>query len=81
MKIIKLFLLLAVTSICSNVVFAQVSVGVNIGVPLPNRYYYLQDIGVYFDIGASLYVYPSGSRWIRARSLPPSGMCKTKRKV
>lgn len=71
MKSIKLILLVMIAALFSNVLLAQVSVGINIGVPAP-RYYYLQDIGAYFDIQASMYIYLSGSRWIRGRVLPSS---------
>jgi len=71
MKTLKLILLIMIVSLFSNVLPAQVSVNFNIGVPAP-RYYYLQDIEAYYDIPASMYIYLSGSRWIRSRSLPES---------
>ena len=72
MKSIKIAILIIILSLLSNVMFAQVSVGINIGIPVAARYYYLQDIEAYFDIQASMYIYHSGSRWIHARVLPSS---------
>jgi hypothetical protein len=71
MKTLKIILLIMIVSLFSNSLIAQVSVGINIGVPAP-RYYYLQDIESYYDNQTSMYIYLSGSRWIHARSLPPS---------
>jgi hypothetical protein len=71
MKTFKILMLLIIATICTSTLSAQISVGVNIGVPSP-RYYYLQDIEAYFDINASMYIYLSGGRWIHARNLPSS---------
>ncbi len=35
------------------------------------EYYYMPDIGVYYDVPHQQYVYPNGRRWVRASSLPP----------
>ncbi|WP_037502824.1 hypothetical protein [Sphingobacterium deserti] len=57
---------------------AQVSVHVNIG-SQPNwgpvgynyvRYYYLPEIGVYYDVSSRRYIYPQGNRWVNVRTLP-----------
>ena len=69
MKKLILIIVVVILSLFAGVLFGQVSVGLNIGVNSP-RYYFLSDIGVYWDIGASVYIYPSGNRWIRGRSLP-----------
>ena len=71
MKTLKMILLIMLVSLFSSVLSAQVSVGINIGSSSP-RYYYLQDIEAYFDIQASMYIYPHGGRWIRSRTLPSS---------
>jgi hypothetical protein len=34
-------------------------------------YYYLPDMDVYYNVPQHLFIYPEGSRWIYARSLPP----------
>jgi hypothetical protein len=70
MKTLKMILLIMIASLFTGILSAQVSVDINIGGPA--RYYYLQDIESYFDIQASMYIFMSGGRWIRARELPPS---------
>jgi hypothetical protein len=72
MKTLKLMLLIIIASLFSSALLAQVSVNINVGVPRGVKYYYLQDIEAYYDIPASMYIYLSGGRWIRARSLPSS---------
>ncbi len=64
--------LIMTASLFSTALVAQVSLGIHIGAPVGVRYYYLQDIEAYYDIQASMYIYPSGNRWIHARSLPAS---------
>ncbi|WP_276381227.1 hypothetical protein [Flavobacterium sp. H4147] len=57
---------------------AQVSINVNIGTPPSwgpqgyddDRYYYLPDIDVYYDINQSVFIYDNGGRWIREKRLP-----------
>lgn len=56
---------------------AQVAVGVHYGppvwapaAPVTVQYYYLPDIGVYYDAGARNYIYPRRGAWIRANALP-----------
>jgi hypothetical protein len=63
--------LIVMELLLSSILFAQVSVKVNMGTP-DVRYYYLQDIEAYYDIQTSMYIYPSGNRWIRSRVLPTS---------
>ncbi|TDS13010.1 hypothetical protein [Sphingobacterium paludis] len=57
---------------------AQVNVNINIG-SQPSwgpagydyvRYYYLPEIGVYYDVSSRRYIYPQGNRWVNVRSLP-----------
>jgi hypothetical protein len=72
MKTLGMILVIMTASLFSNALVAQVSVGINFGVPAGVRYYYLQDIEAYYDVQASMYIYPSGNRWIHARSLPGS---------
>lgn len=58
---------------------AQVAVNVNIGTPpvwapaapVEVEYYYLPDIGVYYDVPARSYIYISNGRWIHSHALPP----------
>jgi len=69
MKTLKLVLMIMAITLFSNELSAQVSLSVNIGTP---RYYYLQDIGAYYDIQASMYIHLFGGRWLRSRSLPES---------
>jgi len=57
---------------------SQLSVRLNIGTPPawgPSgyngvRYYYLPDIESYYDVQSSMFIYPSGNRWIHSRNLP-----------
>lgn len=57
---------------------AQVSVNVNVGgppawapaAPVEVNYYYLPDIGVYYDVPARRYIYLNNGRWARAAVLP-----------
>jgi len=35
------------------------------------EYYYMPDIGVYYDVPHQQYVYPNGNSWVRATVLPP----------
>lgn len=57
---------------------AQVSVNVNIGSPpawgpagyTDVRYYYLPDIGTYYDVGTRQYIYINNGAWVRTTVLP-----------
>ncbi|MFT3903635.1 MAG: hypothetical protein QM727_10690 [Niabella sp.] len=57
---------------------AQVSVNINIGqqpVWGPSgynyaAYYYLPEMNCYYDVNRAMFIYPSGRRWVHARSLP-----------
>ena len=57
---------------------AQVSVNVNIGTPPSwgpegydnDRYYYLPDIDVYYDVNQSVFIYDNSGKWLRAKRLP-----------
>jgi len=56
---------------------AQVSVGINIGPPVwaagapaEVHYYYLPDIGVYYDVPSRQYIYLRRGAWVRATVLP-----------
>ncbi|MDR6763168.1 hypothetical protein J2Y38_003387 [Flavobacterium sp. 2755] len=57
---------------------AQVSVNVNIGTPPSwgpegydnDRYYYLPDIDVYYDVNQSVFIYDNSGRWVREKRLP-----------
>lgn len=57
---------------------AQVSVNVNIGTPPPwappghveVRYYYLPDIGMYYDVHTANFIYWHNGGWIHAGVLP-----------
>jgi len=35
------------------------------------EYYYMPDIGVYYDVPHQQFVYPNGGTWVRATTLPP----------
>ena len=57
---------------------AQVSINVNIGTP-PNwgpqgydddRYYYLPDIDIYYDVVKSQYISDNNGKWVRENKLP-----------
>ena len=78
MKKIMIALLFLGTVLTVGEAKAQVSININIGnQPAwgPTGYdyvdfYYLPDINCYYDIGRAMFVYPMGSRWVYARSLP-----------
>lgn len=71
MTILKKAFLIMIGLLFTSILSAQVSINVNIGTPSA-RYYYLQDIEVYYDIQTSMYIYPFGGRWVRSRTLPAS---------
>lgn len=75
-----LLLLAIVTFWPMNKVTAQVSIGVDVHIPLwaPHyehvrevQYYYLPDIEVYYDVWSDQYVYFDNGVWIYSRALPP----------
>ncbi|MFP9100379.1 hypothetical protein ACLI09_15115 [Flavobacterium sp. RHBU_24] len=57
---------------------AQVSVNVNIGSPpawgpsgyTDVRYYYIPDIGIYYDVANAEYIYPNNNVWVRTTVVP-----------
>lgn len=77
MKHMSLIILLSLGTLAAN---AQVSVNVNIGKPpawapagYPTaQYYYLPDIGVYYDVPHAAYIYPAKGKWVRVKKLPPA---------
>lgn len=58
---------------------AQVSVNVNIGSPpvwapadrVETQYYFLPDIGTYYDVPAAQFIYVRNGAWYRSSNLPP----------
>lgn len=58
---------------------AQVSADIHFGpprwappsAPATVEYYYLPDLGVYYDVPAQRYIYMRNGAWIRAAALPP----------
>ena len=69
--LVGMFLFLASTT------QAQVDVNVQIGVPPPwgtvshgERYYYLPDVQVYYDMRSSMFIYQSGFMWVHRSTLP-----------
>ncbi len=63
--------------------YAQIHLSVNLGVNINSQpdwgpvgyahadYYYMPDIGVYYDVPAHQYIYSGGNGWVRAAILPP----------
>jgi hypothetical protein len=55
---------------------AQVSVNVNVGIPVwgvpvtTERYYYIPDIETYYDIPSREYIYLHDGVWVRSASVP-----------
>lgn len=77
MKTLKITSVLAIALFAATSAQAQVSVNVNLGVPVWGPpvassvdYYYLPDIDAYYDLRSTQYVYVNQGRWIRSRSLP-----------
>lgn len=68
----------ALALLVATVGFGQVSINVNIGPPpvwaptAPStvEYYYLPDIGVYYDVPARTYIYFGNGAWRRSTFLP-----------
>ena len=61
----------------ATVTTAQVSVDVHFGppawapaAPANVQYYYLPDLGVYYDVPAQRYIYPRRGAWVRTAVLP-----------
>lgn len=58
--------------------FAQVNINVNVGTPVYRQpiytevadYYYLPDLGVYYNVPRQVYVFQDRGQWIYARRLP-----------
>lgn len=62
----------------ATVVKAQVSVDIHYGppawapaAPATVQYYYLPDIGAYYDVPAQRYIYLRKGAWVREAQLPP----------
>jgi hypothetical protein len=78
MKTIKL-IIVGMVIFFTSAIQAQIDVRVQIGVPPPwgpasysNRYYYLPDVQVYYDIRSAMFIYQTGVTWIHSSSLPES---------
>ncbi len=77
MKAFKL-ILIGLMLITAGSAMGQLSVNVHIGSPPawgPSgyndvRYYYLPDVEAYYDVQTSMFIYISGSQWIRRSYLP-----------
>lgn len=79
MKTLKLITLVGIMMLfTSNLMNAQVSINVNLGMQ-PNwgpvgyssvNYYYLPDIQSYYDVRASQFIYLNGGHWVRSGHLP-----------
>lgn len=80
MKTLKL-IAVGVLLFASNAIHAQVAVNLNVGTPPPQppvwgpvvtteEYYYLPDIGTYYDIREAKYIYRNNGTWVRSTTLP-----------
>ena len=77
MKVIK-YLILGIGLIFASEAQAQISVNLNVGSPPqwgPSgysnvRYYYLPDVGAYYDVQKSNFIYYSGNSWVHRSQLP-----------
>lgn len=77
MKTLKL-IVLGLILCFAGTVHAQISVRLNIGAPpmwgptgySDVRYYYLPDVQAYYDVQASMFIYPVGGRWVHRANLP-----------
>lgn len=77
MKNLKIILLVALFSV-ANSIYSQVSVNINLGTPpvwapanaVAVQYYYLPEIGVYYDVPAERYIYMRNGSWLRSAALP-----------
>ena len=72
MNNLKLLIIAVIAFLFSNILNAQVSLNLNIGINNTPRYYYLQDIDAFYDTQASMYIYFSNNIWVHARFLPSS---------
>jgi len=77
-KLIIISAIVGIVALTSNQSNAQVSINVNIG-PQPTwvpagyqnvNYYYLPEVQSYYYVPQHQFVYLSGNRWVRSRSLP-----------
>lgn len=74
MKTLKYFLICVLMSTTYS--FAQVSVNVNVGIPVwgvpvtTERYYYIPDIETYYDIPSREYIYLHDGVWVRSVNVP-----------
>lgn len=76
MKTLKLYITGLLLFLTANS-FAQVSVDIHYGppawapaAPVTVQYYYLPDLGVYYDVPAQRYIYMNRGTWIRSAVLP-----------
>jgi hypothetical protein len=77
MKTFKL-IMAALLFVVAGQMKAQVSVNVNIGSPpawgpsgyTDVRYYYIPDIGIYYDVASAEYIYPNNNGWVRTTVVP-----------
>lgn len=76
MKTLKI-LVAGILLLATSVTKAQVSVDVHVGPPVwapaapaAVQYYYLPDIGVYYDVPAERYIYLRRGAWVRTAALP-----------
>ncbi|WNM18230.1 hypothetical protein [Flavobacterium capsici] len=77
MKKLKYLVIVALFAM-ANTAQSQVSVNVNLGTPpvwapanaVAVQYYYLPEIGVYYDVPAERYIYLRNGKWFRSAALP-----------
>ncbi|UYW02194.1 hypothetical protein K5I29_04630 [Flavobacterium agricola] len=79
MKIKMFILFVFFSAICATESQAQVNININVN-SLPEwapkryipetRYYFIPEIGVYYDIPTRMYIYPHKKGWVRNRHLP-----------
>lgn len=77
MKLLK-FLLPGIFLLLTGAAHSQVSVNIQIGNPpawgptgyTDVQYYFIPDIGVYYDIRSARYIHMSGNKWIYSTNLP-----------
>lgn len=78
MKAFKLIMATLLFVMAGGQMSAQVSVNVNLGSPpawgpagyTDVRYYYVPDIGIYYDVAQAEYIYPASNGWVRSRVVP-----------
>jgi hypothetical protein len=81
MKKLMLVAAIALTALSFNRADAQFKISLNLNIgSQPTwgptgydhaEYYYMPDIGVYYDVPHAQFVYQSGTTWVRAAALPP----------